>query len=177
MIHRSQQGPPPRVQPLADKPEPELKVPVELGPERDTPTRIHHATRIVGAGCDARHPNRGQRTLHEKRPRAKGERDAHEEADKLRHLLRRSRCPRRRPLREEHAKLKSLWGRHRNRKRLSVHDPTQHLKTRIPIHDFSGGQEGRVRRTTFTKQAKMVRRKRLHRPHTVATARPPLHLD
>ena len=48
-------------------------------------------------------------------------------------------------------------GRRRNRKRLCVNDPTQHLQLRVSVSDFSGGQEGRIRDTTFAQQAKMVR--------------------
>ena len=57
--------------------------------------------------------------------------------------------------------LEALIGLQRHRKRLSVYDPAQHLKTRVPIFYFASGQAGWVRRTTFAQQAKMVGRQRL----------------
>ena len=68
-------------------------------------------------------------------------------------------------------------GRQRNRKRLRVNDPTQHFQLRVPVSDFSGGQEGRIRDTTFAQQAKMVRYQRLDSTLTTATVRPPWQLD
>ena len=47
-------------------------------------------------------------------------------------------------------------GRQRNRKRLRANDPTQRLQLRVPVSDFSGGQEGRIRDTTFAQQAKLI---------------------
>ena len=44
---------------------------MDLGSEADKPTRDNHSTRILGAGGDAWHPNRGQHTVHEKRPGGK----------------------------------------------------------------------------------------------------------
>ena len=67
-------------------------------------------------------------------------------------------------------------GRQRNRKRLRVNDPTQHLQLRVPVSDVSGGQEGRIRDTTFAQQAKMVRCQP-DSAQTTATVRPPMQLD
>ena len=75
---------------------------MELRSEGDTPTRDNRSTRILGAGGDAWHPNRGQHMVHEKRPRTEGKRNDHEEADKVRHLLRSSRYSRKRALQEDY---------------------------------------------------------------------------
>ena len=69
-----------------------------------------------------------------------------------------------------------MW-RRRHRKHLCVQYPAQHFGTRVPVSDFAGGQKGRVRRATYAQQARVVRRQRLHSPHTATTVRPPLHLD
>ena len=66
----------------------ELEVPVELGPEDGTPTGLRRPARVISAGCGARHPNRGQHTLQEERPRTESERDMQLDANELRHLLR-----------------------------------------------------------------------------------------
>ena len=44
---------------------PELEIRMELGPNGNTPPRIVHSASEVITGCDARHPNRSQQTMHE----------------------------------------------------------------------------------------------------------------
>ena len=73
--------------------------------------------------------------------------------------------------------LEARMGRKHLRKRLSVHHPAQHLKTRVPISEFATGREGWVRHATFAQQVKMVRHERAHRSHTAAAVRPPLYLN
>ena len=47
-----------------------------------------------------------------------------------------------------------MW-RCRHRKRLCIHQPAQHLETRVPVSDFAGGQQRRVGRATYAQQAKV----------------------
>ena len=57
----------------------------------------------------------------------------HEKAKELRKLLRRSRCSTQGPLHEDIVQLEALMGRQRDRKRLRINDPSQHVEFRVPV--------------------------------------------
>ena len=95
-IHRRRQATPTRVETFGCKPTPELEVPVELRPQSDTPPGVRHAVRETSPVGNARHTNRSQQMLHEKRSRTHRERDMLEKIREFGHLPHRSRCMRRR---------------------------------------------------------------------------------
>ena len=59
VVHRSRQGTPPHVKPPSNESTPKREVPVEPGPEGDTPPGACGTVREISSAGDARHPHRG----------------------------------------------------------------------------------------------------------------------